>query len=110
MLSLSPASPTSPASVEVLDEPLQAIAQRAAQAVNQDPVDARFRLSNGQLSVIRASQDGRAVNQQAATDLLKRSIEAGERSVALPVDVVRPAVAAEDASTLGIRELIDEST
>jgi vancomycin resistance protein YoaR len=110
MLTLNPAGATSPASVEVHDEPLHAIAQRAAQAVDQDPVDARFRLSNGQLSVLRASHDGRAVNQQAATDLLKRSIEAGERSVALPVDVVRPAVAAEDASTLGIRELIDEST
>jgi vancomycin resistance protein YoaR len=110
MLTLNPAGPTSPASVELHDAPLQAIVQRAAQAVDQDPTDARFRLSNGQLSVLRASKDGRAVNQQAAMDLLKSSIEAGERSVALPVEVVRPAVASEDASTLGIRELIDEST
>jgi vancomycin resistance protein YoaR len=110
MLTLNPPGPTSPASVELHDEPLQTIVQRAAQAVDQESTDARFRLSGGQLSVLRASRDGRAVNQPAAMDLLRSSIETGQRSVALPVDVVRPAVASEDASTLGIRELIDEST
>ena len=59
---------------------------------------------------MRPSHDGRAVNQAAAVDLLKRSVEAGERTVALPVDVVRPAVAGDDAAKLGIRELIGEST
>jgi vancomycin resistance protein YoaR len=110
MVTLNPAGPTSPASVELKDEPLQTIVQRAAHAVDQDPQDARFTLSNGQLSVLRPSHEGRAVNQQAALDLLKTRIEAGERTVAMPVDVVRPAVASEDAPKLGIRELIDESS
>jgi vancomycin resistance protein YoaR len=110
MVTLNPAGPTSPASVELQDEPLQAIVQRAAHDVDQESRDARFTLSNGQLNVLRPSLEGRAVNQQAAADLLKSRIEAGERTVALPVDVVRPAVASEDAANLGIRELIDEST
>ena len=110
MLTLNPAAPTSPASVELQAEPLQAIVERAGQAIDQEPTDARFRLSNGQLSVLRASHEGRGVNLQGAMDLLRSSIETGQRSVALPIDVVRPAVAAEAASTLGIRELIDEST
>ena len=110
MVTLHPAGPASPASVELQDEPLQALVQRAAHDVDQDPREARFTLSNGQLTVLRASRDGRAVNQPAAVDLLKSRIEAGERTVALPVDVVRPAVASEDAASLGIRELIDEST
>jgi vancomycin resistance protein YoaR len=110
MVTLNPAAPTSPASVQLQDEPLQAIVLRAAQAVDQDPQDARFALSSGQLSVLRASRDGRAVNQLAAADLLRSRIEAGERTVALPVEVVRPAVPAEEAAKLGIRDLIDEST
>jgi vancomycin resistance protein YoaR len=110
IVTLNPPGPTSPASVELNDEPLQTIVQRAAQDIVQDPQDARFTLSNGQLSVLRLSHDGRALNQQASLDLIKSSIEAGDRTVALPVDVVRPAVASEDAPKLGIRELIDEST
>ena len=110
MVTLHPAGPTSAASVELHDEPLQALIQRAAKDVDQESRDARFTLSNGQLKVLRSSIDGRAVNQPAATELLKSRIEAGERTVALPVEVVRPPVASEDAANLGIRELIDEST
>jgi vancomycin resistance protein YoaR len=110
MVTLNPAGPARPASVELNDEPLQALAQRAARELDQEPRDARFTLSNGQLNVLRPSREGRAVNQPAAVELLKSRVEAGERTVALPVDVVRPAIAGEDAAALGIRELIDEST
>lgn len=110
IVTLHPADQGSPASVELKGEPLQAIVQRAARDVDQDPQDARFSLSNGRLSVLRPSRAGRAVNQQAAVDLLKHSIEAGERAVALPVEVVQPAVTTEDATKLGIPDLIDEST
>jgi vancomycin resistance protein YoaR len=110
MVVLHPADSTTAASVELKDEPLQAIVQRAAHEVDQEPQDARFTLSNGQLSVLRASHDGRALDQRAAADLLKSSIEAGQRTVALTVDVARPAVASEDAPKLGVHQLIDEST
>jgi vancomycin resistance protein YoaR len=110
MVTLHPAGPAGAASVELNEEPLQALLQRAAKDIDQEPRDARFTLSNGQLKVLRPSIDGRAVNQPAAMDLLKSRIDAGERTVALPVDVVHPAVAGEDAAKLGIRELIDEST
>ncbi|HEY0580898.1 MAG TPA: VanW family protein, partial [Chloroflexota bacterium] len=110
MVVLHPADSTTAATVELKDEPLQAIAQRAAHEVDQEPQDARFTLSNGQLSVLRASHDGRALDQRAAADLLKNSIEAGQRTVALTVEVARPAVASEDAPKLGVHQLIDEST
>jgi vancomycin resistance protein YoaR len=110
MLTLHPAGPTNAASVELKKEPLEGVVNRAAQEIDQEPANARFALDNGQLNLIRPSQDGRAVTRAAAIDLLRKRIEAGERSVALPVEVVRPAVTSEDAAKLGIRELIDEST
>jgi vancomycin resistance protein YoaR len=110
MVTLTPATPSSAASVELKAEPLETIVQRAAQDVDQEPRDARFALSNGRLTVLRPSLEGRALNQPAAVELLKSRIEVGERTVTLPVDVVRPKVGSEDAATLGIRELIDEST
>src|SRR2546430_13262578 len=47
----------------------QALVQRAAKDIDQEPRDARFTLGNGQLNVLRPSVDGRAVNQSAAVDL-----------------------------------------
>jgi vancomycin resistance protein YoaR len=110
MVTLQAAGLTQPASVELHDEPLEAIVQHAAHDIDEDPREARFSLSQGRLSVLRPSIEGRALNQPAALDLLKSSIEAGARAVALPVDVVRPAVASDDAAKLDMRELIGEST
>jgi vancomycin resistance protein YoaR len=110
MLTLHPADQSNAASVEIQDEPLEAIVNRAAQDVDQDPMNARFALDNGQLSSTRPSQEGRAVSQQPAIDLLRKTITAGERRVALPVDVVQPAVTADDAAKLGSPVLIEESS
>jgi vancomycin resistance protein YoaR len=110
MLTLHPAGPTTAASVELKAEPVEAVVQRAAHEIDREPVNARFALGNGQLNLTRPSQDGRAVTQDAAIDLLRNRIEAGERSVALPVEVVRPPVSNDDVAKLGTPELIDEST
>ncbi|HEV7663052.1 MAG TPA: VanW family protein, partial [Chloroflexota bacterium] len=110
MVTLHPASLTGAATVEVQEEPLRAIVERAARAVNQAPQDARFTYSGGELTALRPGHDGLSLNQPAALDLLRSRVEAGDREVTLPVDVVRPAVAGEDGPKLGIRELIDEST
>jgi vancomycin resistance protein YoaR len=99
------------AAVTLRDEPLQALIQTIATQTDRDAQDARFAWAGaGQLSLLRASQDGQALDQQAALDQLKAHILAGDRSLDLPVQVVHPAVATEDASKLGIRELLGEST
>jgi vancomycin resistance protein YoaR len=109
MVALQPAHDTDSASVQLIDEPIDALVARAAQAVNQDPVDARFALARDQLSVVRESQPGRAVDETAAKQLLRERLAAGQRRVELPVTVVAPSVAADAAPNIG-HELIDEST
>ena len=110
-LSLSqPGGPNTAASVEVHVEPLQALVQTIAPQIDRESQEARFTWAGGQLSLLRPSFDGQALNQAAATDLIVASIQAGERTVELPVEVVHPAVAGDDAAKLGIRELVGEST
>jgi vancomycin resistance protein YoaR len=109
MLTLHAAGPTNSASVELKEEPLVAVVNRAAQEIDQEPVNARFALGNGQLKLTRPAEDGRAVALKAGIELLRRRIEAGERSVALPVEVVAPPVSSDAAAKLGVPELIDES-
>ena len=57
----------------------------------------------------RARTDRRSTSR-LRVDQIKAHILAGERSLDLPVGVVHPAVAADDAPKLGIRELLGEST
>jgi vancomycin resistance protein YoaR len=107
---IQPDGPTSVASVDVDEQPLQALAETIAAQIDRQAQDARFTLDDGQLHLLRTSHDGQALNRQSATDRMKAAIVAGERTVELPVEVVHPAVAAEDASKLDVRELIGEST
>ncbi|HLZ28240.1 MAG TPA: VanW family protein [Chloroflexota bacterium] len=105
-----PDGPGTTASVDVHVEPLQALVQTIAPQIDRDSQEARFTWASGQLSLLRPSIDGQALNQSAAIDSIVAAIQAGQRSVELPVDVVHPAVASDDAARLGIRELIGEST
>ena len=111
LVSLSgPGGPASPATVNINDEPLRALVEKIAQDIDQEPREARFALSDAQLTLIRPSQDGRALDRPAASDLLASKILAGERTLELPVVPVRPGIASDEASKLGTPQLIDEST
>ena len=105
-----PDGPKSSATVDIHLEPIEALAQTMASQIDRDAQDARFSLDNARLDLLRPSHDGQALNRQTTTDRIKAAILAGQRNVDVPVDVVHPAVSGEDASKLGIRELIGEST
>jgi vancomycin resistance protein YoaR len=105
-----PGAPNATASVEVRSEPVQGLMQPIAAQIARDAQDARFTWADGQVTVLRQGINGRGLNQPAAIDRLKAAILAGDRAVDLPVEVVHPAVATDDAAQLGIRELIGEST
>ena len=105
-----PDGPHAVASVGVQDEPVSALVQTMASQIDRDAQNARFSWDGGQLDLLRPSREGQALNRPSAVERIKARILAGDRALELPVEVVRPAVGADDASGLGIRELIGEST
>jgi vancomycin resistance protein YoaR len=107
---LQPDAANSVVRVAIQDPPLEALLLRIADEVRRDAQDARFALSAGQPSVLRPSRAGRALNQVTAADIVKAHILKGERTVELPVDMVPPAVATEDAARFSAAQLIDQST
>jgi vancomycin resistance protein YoaR len=99
------------ATVSIERAAVDAVVAEMARQVDRSPVDARFTWSGGRLSLVRAGRDGRRLDAQAAADLVSSQILLGARSIELPVAVVRPAVPSDDGgASLGIRELIEEST
>jgi vancomycin resistance protein YoaR len=99
-----------PASVNIDEEPLHALAARIAKNIDQTVQDARFLFNGGNLKVLRESREGRRLDQDATVSAIKSALLAGERSVALPVNLVEPAVSSANPQALGIRELIDRGS
>ena len=108
---LNDPTPSQPATVSIQADALQPLVDDAAKAVDQPASNARFSWDGASLSVLRASNNGRAVDQQAARDALNAQLLAGARAIDLPVTTVPAAVTSDDGgASLGIRELIEQST
>lgn len=98
--------PGQPAGVEIDEQPLRALAARLAKELDQTVQDARFDFNGGNLKVLRASKEGRELDQAATVALIKEKLLAGERTADLPVAIVKPAVSSENPNALGIVERI----
>lgn len=111
LVQLNPPASGQPASVSVNTDALQPLLDDISHKVDQQPTNARFTWDGAHLSVLRASQPGRGLDQPAARDQLSTQLLAGARSIDLPVTAVAPAVSSDDGgASLGIRELIEQST
>jgi len=81
-----------------------------AKEVDQPVLNARLDWNGGQPRVIRAAAAGRQLDVAAAQQAITEGALGTERTIALPVRVMPPAVDGENLAALGLRELIEEST
>jgi vancomycin resistance protein YoaR len=111
-LSLKPASRGGEtATVKVDQDGLGALAARIAKQIDQPVQDARFAYNGGDLKALRPSREGRVLDQGATVDVITQALlGSADHSIALPVNVVLPAVSSDNPSALGIRELIDRGS
>jgi vancomycin resistance protein YoaR len=110
LVSLTDATAGQPATISLNDDALQPLLDDTAKAVNQAASNARFTWDGAHLSVLRASQPGRALDTGAAHTVLSTQLLAGAHAIDLPVKTVAPAVTSEDTAKLNIHELIEQST
>lgn len=99
--------------VASLDEgKLRNLITRIAGEIDRKPQNARFDYGGGKLTVIRESRDGLKLDVDAALTAAKSQSATDQRTVALPVAVIRPSVTAQDIDTLAasIREKIEEAS
>jgi vancomycin resistance protein YoaR len=69
--------------------------------------NARFVFSAGHLTPIRESQEGRVLDEDAATTAIEQAIASGAPAVALPGRVVPPQVSSDNPDALGITTNLD---
>jgi vancomycin resistance protein YoaR len=86
------------------------LAQEISLQVDRPPVDAEFwfDLESNSLVPIVESEPGLALDIPTTVALLEEAVNSDQRTVALPLSEVRPALATEDGPSLGIVELIGE--
>ncbi len=103
--------------------PLVAQIKTIAREINQPARDARFRfdVNTGTLTLTRTSQAAQTLDPEAAAKQIEQQLVAsvarppgmaspsdapGWRTISLPVNVTKPAIAMEDAAKFGIKELV----
>jgi vancomycin resistance protein YoaR len=86
------------------------LAEEIAAEVARPPTDAQFRFddASGTLVPLVESMPGQTLNVTATVALIESAAASQERTAALPLVPIRPAIATEDAPHLGIVELIGE--
>ena len=91
---------------------VRALADQLAAQMAKAPIDARFRWSDttGGLVAVIESAEGQELDVAETVQLIVQATGSEQRSVALPLRSIRPALASEDAPALGITGLLAEGT
>ena len=91
-------------------ERLRALVEAWARQVARPPLNARFDFEpkSGSLIELSPSAEGYALDVEATIAAILDAIATGKSQLTLPVQVMRPAVASEDAPNFGIKELVVE--
>lgn len=88
--------------------------QKQLTDLNIEPVDARFQLDGGKVTLNQASKDGQVVDLDEASNKIINSLEQKkDEKIELPSKIEPAAISAQDASDIekfGIRELIGTAT
>ncbi|MCC7165806.1 MAG: VanW family protein [Anaerolineae bacterium] len=113
------------------DAAIRAKVEQLAREINQSPRDARFHFTDGVLTPIVTSQEGRALDIDATTQAValkfqqasaSRRVQGNaspgetalnalrENTIELAVTVTKPAVDVRDAANFGIKELVSSGT
>jgi len=86
---------------------LQSFVENLAKQIDIKPQNARFRYSNNTLTPIRDSVDGLRLETKATIDAIKSQATTDNRTIALPVSIIKPAVGTKDTDKLVIRDQIE---
>jgi vancomycin resistance protein YoaR len=93
--------------VQLNREAIKSWAAKLAKEVDQDPENARFSWTSGNLALLRPSKDGRDLDVEKTTEIIAAKAFEQDRAVVLPVNVTKPTVSQEDGPKLAIQGAIE---
>jgi vancomycin resistance protein YoaR len=101
-----PAAGGSRLDVSLNEAKVAAYVKTLAGAIDHDATDAQLRWNGSGVTVVRESHDGVKLDQLAAVKAILTQAAQDNRDIALSTTVVKPAVASDGATQLGIKEPI----
>lgn len=103
-----------PTFVSFSSEKLRTFIEKESDELNIEPVDAKFAISDGKVSVYKPSSDGKVVKLDEAVDLIVKTLEENSsKRIELPYETKEASIAARtsaDIEKYGIKELIGTAT
>lgn len=97
---------------EIAQDKLRVLVEKWAQQIYRPALDARFDFDSktGTLIELSPSVSGYALDVEATVATIVDAVATGKAEAKLPIQMLRPAVASEDAAQLGITELVVEGS
>ncbi len=94
--------------VQLKREPLQQyIAEHVAPVVNEDPVNARFKMEDGKVVQFSLPKDGRVLDEDGTIAAVQEALAQGRQEATIAMRTVRPTIAdVGDSRKLGITSLL----
>lgn len=78
--------------------------------INQEALDAKFKISGDRVAEFQASRAGRALDVEGGVREIVKQILAGKSEINLKIVTTEPQVLTQDVNDLGIKELIGRGT
>lgn len=104
----------SDAYVSFSEDKIREVLDDNADRVNTDPVDAKFSIVDGKVSILQASSDGKVIKTDDAVKQIVSTLETGEqKEIQLPIETKKASVSADEISDIekyGIKELVGTAT
>lgn len=104
----------SEAYVSFSEEKISSLLEAATQDLNIDPVEAKFTVSDGAVTIESSSQDGKVIDLSSAKTQIVETLEKGtEKKITLPTKDQAASIEAKNPSDIakyGIKELIGTAT
>jgi len=98
--------------IELDHQKLAPYVEEFARVINIEPSDARLKFDEEkeELVVLQHSRDGRTLDVEATYAQVAAAVAIGNHHINLPVQLAPPTVSSSDINSLGIKELVSEST
>jgi vancomycin resistance protein YoaR len=84
--------------------------KRMGAEINQAPLEAKFAMADGRVTLFQSARDGQAIDATATAQAIRQALATGSQEIALAVKVTKSELTANNFNSLGINEIIGTGT
>ena len=97
----------------VKKEKISSFLESLGERINQNPIDAKFKIENNKVTTFSLSHNGFKLNTEKSVEIIAKALlknDANVQNINLAYEILRPEISSENVNQLGINALIGKGT